>query len=169
MIYAKEIIMLQNVKYFIYFFISILSPLCFANTSNKAIFSADNILYDLKANIVTLSDNAKITQGKTSLTGKKIIIYKDAKGNIKQLIDLGDPATYTKMGQRQSTKAYADRIEYYPNSHKAILIGNGSITQNNHTFKGPYIIYDTLKQTITTKPSKTKQQSQIIIESGNNE
>jgi lipopolysaccharide export system protein LptA len=118
-------------------------------------------LHDSNKNITIFTGQAKMVQGSTTITGDKstVLHYKNS-NNIHAIITNGKPAHYTttpKIGQEQ-IHASAQVIEFYPDAHLAILIGNASVMQNNNTMTGQKIFYDTLSKKALTKSDKSRNQ-----------
>jgi len=135
-------------------------------------FKADQVTFNNQSNTTIYAGHVQMDQGTTHLSANKIVVYKDADGSMRKAIATGTAATqahYTTLpdNQKNPMDAFGDTIDYDPKKRVAIVIGNGTVIQAMNSIKGPYIIYDIVKQTMTSIPSseiKGGEKSELILQ-----
>lgn len=125
-----------------------------SDASQPVDFMADDVSFNDNDGTTVYTGHVKMDQGSTHLTADKVVVYKDKQGNVNKTIATGH-AHYTTLpdNQKNPMDALGDTIEYYPQKQIAIIIGNGQVIQGMNSIQGPRIIYDMVKQTVTSIPS----------------
>lgn len=131
---------------------------------------ADKVMVNYAEGITTLQDNVTVTQGSTTLTGTKVIVYTNKQQQLIKLIAYGDsnePASYETLPTAKSSPfhATADTITYMGLERLAIFEGNAHATDGINQFDGPEFKYWTEKQEVVTE-KVAHQRSTIIIYPG---
>jgi lipopolysaccharide export system protein LptA len=142
---------LNNKLLYPFIFVLYTSPL-FALNSDKEQpiqLKADQANIDDKKGKSIYQGSVVLTQGSLVMKADKITIYHPKKQIIK-IVAVGNPTTYKQRpeGKQQTVSAQANTIEWYEEKEEIHLIKNALLKQNNNTFKGFKIIYDTKKETI---------------------
>lgn len=127
--------------------------------------TSDHFAIDLKKHTTTYEGNVVATQGTTTLTGDKLILYTDKNNQLEKGVAFGDLATYRTLPAPDKTELYAEahEIEYYPDKQLIVLIKNAKVIQAENTYLGPKILYNMEKETVTSPPSHDGRAT-IIIE-----
>ena len=135
------------------------------DNQQPAAINADSALLNLKENTRIFTGHVKVTQGSTQLTANKLITYGSKQKKFSKLIALGNPATYQTIPKQGDAIFYAsaNKIEYFADTGKVILIGDGILHQGVNSFKASYITYDRKQGIITSKHEKN-QRTTIIIQ-----
>lgn len=126
-----------------------------SDEKEPAHFEADDVSMNHKTGITVFTGHVKVDQGSTHLTADKLTVYKDQEGKVTKIVAAGQLAHYATLPDKQKMPmdAFAKTIEYYPKEKKAVLLGQGMITQGSNTFKGEHIIYNLAQQTVTSLPT----------------
>lgn len=126
-----------------------------SDEKKPAHFEADDVNLNHKTGLTVFTGHVKVDQGTTHLIADKLTVYKGPEGKVTKVIAVGQLARYTTLPDKQKKvmDAFAKTIEYYPKEKKAVLLGQGTITQGSNTFKGEHIIYDLAQQTVTSLPT----------------
>jgi lipopolysaccharide export system protein LptA len=128
------------------------------------VFKADSILFDKKKQCMTLEGHIVLKQADRQLTAERLITYTNAQGDIKKIVAIGHPATYSALvfPNRPRLIATAQTIYYYPLTDQLDAVGEAHIIQGNNHFKGPRLHYNFKSKTLDTPPSK-KGQTHILF------
>lgn len=131
---------------------------------------ADSGIFNYTQGISNLEGNVTVTQGSTTLSGHKMMIYTDKNQQLVQLIAHGDAQKQASYETLPSSKdspfhATADRITYI-NAQKCVIFeGNTRATDGMNEFTGPKFKYFTDEQKVVTE-GNANQPSSIIIYPG---
>lgn len=120
--------------------------------------------FDQIKHISTYTGTVTATQGSTHLTADKLVVTMDGSNHIKSAIADGEPATYQSTPSVNESDIYAraEKIEYYPDQNKLILIGNAIVTRDKDSFASPRIEYDILRQTVIS-PTSAEGPTHILL------
>ena len=102
-------------------------------------FSADDVSYTPRKEIVDLKGNVKVTRGNTTLTSGLLTIHM-SQGEPTEMVATGN-ATFTRTGSEALT-AKGDKAVYAPTENKLTLTGNVVLTRQGNTLKGENLVYD---------------------------
>lgn len=129
-------------------------------------FVADHVLFNQKAGLTVFTGQVKMDQGTTHLIAEKVTVYSDKAGTVVKAVATGNPAHYTTLpdDQKNPIDALGDTIEYYPQEKKAVIKGNGVVTQGPNRFNGSYIVYNMIEQTVVSIPTKQGVQSVLVLQ-----
>lgn len=104
--------------------------------------TADRFVFHQKSNTGDYQGHVLITQGKTHLEGQQLHIQTQPKGGIEKMILTGRPARFHGVDQQNKpVSGHANRITYYPATHKLVLTGNALILQKKNRFHAEHITY----------------------------
>lgn len=150
----------------------VLQPVVALQDANQpANFAADHVSFNDINKTTIYAGHVRMDQGATHLIADQVMVYKNQQGQMIKLVASGKPAHYSTLpdGQQKPLDAYGDRIDYYPLQRLAVITGNGYVTQAANSLNGPRIIYDMVKQTVTSLPSAgvNNQKSLIILQPQN--
>jgi lipopolysaccharide export system protein LptA len=138
-----------------------------SDAAQTARFASDNVSFNDNNGTTIYSGNVKMEQGTTHLIADKVVVYRNKDGSTDKAVATGKLAHYITLpdNQKDPVDAFGDKIEYYPQKHLAIIIGNGNVIQSKNSLKGPYIIYDMVKQTVTSvaPPSTPAAEKKSLI------
>lgn len=128
-------------------------------------FVADSVTYLSKAHQITYEGHVKVDQGKTHLTGDKLVIHLTTDNKVKSMVDSGNPATYLTNDLHHSgmIHAKADTITYNQQTDTISLDGNAQVTQHGNRIKAAHITYDKTTGTLRTHGSKAQQTTHITV------
>jgi lipopolysaccharide export system protein LptA len=126
---------------------------------------ADSVNYDYKKGVIHYDGNVHATQGTTDLTAKQMVVYYNQAHKIEKIVAIGNLAHYkTLLNENKDTlKAAAMVINYFPIAGKVILENQAQVEYNNNLFSGPYIYYDMINKRISSHPDKNSR-SKVILE-----
>ena len=104
---------------------------------------ADSIIIDFGKNVMVLEDNAQMIEGASTLTAKRIVVYRKKGGKIKKIVATGEHSHYSKAAEAEQKPfdAVADLITIYPGKKLMVLEGNGKMTVGEDKYNGPRIEY----------------------------
>jgi len=133
---------------------------------------ADSAELDDKQGVAVYTGDVVITQGTMKITGNKVTITQDNKGDIKVFTSVGNPAYYEQKPapDKDIVKAYALTIQYFADNERIVLIDKARVTQNGNTFEGEKIVYDTQRQIVNagratgTKISTPRPRIDMVIQ-----
>lgn len=129
---------------------------------------ADQVEIDERRGVSVYSGDVKVTQGSMRLTGDTMTVHhKDEQ--LERIIMVGKPATYKQRpdNQQEDMHASAERIEYYANEEKVILLQNAKLWQGANEFKSERIVYDIPRGVANagdTRPGAERQRVYITIQ-----
>lgn len=129
------------------------------NDHNQKVFLKANAAeYNAKTGEGLYQGKVQIDQGSSHLTADRAktktdkhnrLVKASAYGSAKQPVHF-----WTKINNdKPSLHAYAQQIDFYPDSNKIILRGNALIQQGKDTYRAPVIEYDTKAQHIISSAS----------------
>lgn len=115
--------------------------------------------FNYQTGVAIYTGDVVLSKGIVRLEAEKVISYHNKRHQLVKAIAFGSPAHLWQAATKEQTElnAYAKRIEYYPNKHLVILIGNGNIIHDNNTLTAPYITYNVQTQELSTQPSKNER------------
>lgn len=150
---------------------SILFLICNADANNKLkstepyYFVADTVTYLSKEHQIKYEGHVQVDQGKTHLTGDKLVIYLTKDNKVKRMVDSGSPATYLANDPHHPgmIHAKADIITYDQQSDNVSLDGNASARQHGNSIKAAHITYNKRIGTLRTHGSKAQQTTHITV------
>jgi len=120
--------------------------------------------FNYKTGIGTYVGHVVMTRAPAQLEADKAITYMDKKRKLLKAVAYGNPAHLWQAATPGQTEfhAYAKTIEYYPDQHLIVLIGDGKIIHENNTLQAPYITYNIQEQIMDSKSSKDEKTTLII-------
>jgi lipopolysaccharide export system protein LptA len=111
---------------------------------------ADSAELDEKQGVAVYRGGVVITQGTLKITGDKVTITQDARGDIEVFTAEGNLAYYEQLPAEDKSivKAYGRTIQYFAPTERIVLIDEARVIQEGNTFKGEKIVYDTARQIV---------------------
>ena len=156
----------KRIKLFLLIIFCIPTPFTYGQNNQEVIYlEADNVNYDYKKGIIRYEGNVHAKQGSTALTADKMIVYYNQKHKIEKVVATGKLAHYKTLlkEDKDSLKAEARSIFYYPIAGKVILEQEAKVEYNKNLFLGPSIFYDMNNKVISSRPNQNSQ-STIVLE-----
>lgn len=126
---------------------------------------ADRVELDDAKGISTYHGNVKVTQGTLVLTGDLMTVH--SKGNdVQKVIMLGNPATYRQRpdGKDQDVRAKSERMEYYTDPERVILLKQAEVLQRGDILRSERIEYDVARDHVNAGTSKPDERVRITIQ-----
>ena len=122
---------------------------------------ADSAEVDDTKGLSTYRGNVVITQGTIRIIGDTMTIHYNEQNDLETLIMEGKPVRYRQLPDNSQVydEAEAERMEYHKAKNLVILIDKVSFRQENASFSGARIEYDTARGQIKAR-SQDKQDPQ---------
>ncbi len=132
--------------------------------------SAGSADLDQQAHRGIYTDDVQLDQGTTHIRAANAVTEGNAKNQLIKAIINGNKkiqAHYWTLpsADKPEVHAYADCINYYPNTHLIELIGNARVEQGSDSFSAPKISYDTLHQHVFSQ-GNGQARTTIVIHPG---
>jgi lipopolysaccharide export system protein LptA len=127
---------------------------------------ADQAKVDEKRGISTYKGHVVLHQGGILIKGDKLMVYSQ-EGELEKMIATGKPVTYFQKGETTSTdiSGKAQRMEYYANDNRLVLMEGAKLTQGPNQFSGNRITYDTEREVVSATVSESgKERVQVTIQ-----
>ena len=139
----------------------VLPSLAFALPSDREQpinIEADHAQLDDKAGITQYKGRAILTQGSLRIEGDIITFYYDEDKNLKKAVAEGKLAKYKQLHKENEppVRAKAVQMEYYAQSQKVFLLGQGEIWQDGDKMTGDRIEYDITDNVANVKSGPVK-------------
>ncbi|MCK4743047.1 MAG: lipopolysaccharide transport periplasmic protein LptA [Sulfuriflexus sp.] len=118
---------------------------------------ADRVDIDDEKGTNIFTGNVVITRGSIRISGDKVVVYRDKEKNLDKIHSTGNPAHFQQTPDNKNVPVISEAKELFYDAVKEILImrRNGKIIQGGDTFTGDHIIYDSKRNKITAKQSKS--------------
>lgn len=137
----------------------------------KLYITSDTADLNKSTGISIFIGNVKVNHGSTHVTADKLTTYSDKKNQIVKAIaegENGNLATYQTMTDpnKPPLNATALVIQYFPQQHYVILIGQANAVQGKDSISGPRLEYDVAKQILLSKtiPGTSNGRTTIVIQ-----
>ena len=153
----------------IFLFLLLLFPIAVFSLSSDqqqvAYLTAARATYNRKTHVSKYFGNIHFSQGTERLLADKLVVYDTKDNKVYKIVAFGKPAHYSVLpdGKKHMLYASANKIEYYPQKHTAVLTGNAKVTQKGNIMRGPHIIYNMQKQTVLLH-SSAKNRAKITFQ-----
>jgi len=147
-------------------FISVYSYALSSDRLQPYHIQSDRVNFNRSKNIARYEGNVKVTQGTSTLTADKLIMYfMDKNSQIKKMIATGNLAHYSTLpdGKKQKMFAQANIIIYYPQENKIILKEHAKVTQEHYLLSSNKITYNIKQQSMSSNDQGGHHQTTIII------
>lgn len=130
----------------------------------KLILKSAAASLNIETGISVYRGNVTVDQGTTHLLADTLTLHTNKQNELTAATAIGKPAHYRTIPRlgKPEFHADADMIEYYPDKNLIILIGNAIAKQENNTYRGPRIEYNTALQTVVS-PESPHGQTTIVI------
>jgi lipopolysaccharide export system protein LptA len=137
----------------------------------KLYITSDSAELNKSTGISIFLGNVKVDHGTTHVTCDKLTTYSDKNNHVVKAIaegENGNLATYQTMTDpnKPVLNAKAEVIQYFPQRHYVILIGQAYVIQGTDSVAGPRLEYDLKNQVLITKtvPGTSTGRTQIVIQ-----
>ena len=122
-------------------------------TEQPIVIEADTLEYIKSKQMIIYKGNVVVKKEDFTLKADTLEIFLDEKGDIKEIIALGN-VRFVKGNRRGKS----DRAEYYKDKNYIVLIGNAELQQDNNVIEGDEIVYyiDTEKAEVTGKNKRVR-------------
>lgn len=136
-----------------------------SDAKQELIIKAPTTSMNLNTGVNTYEDHVIVVQGTSELRADKLVVRTDQNRHIIQATATGKPATYKTLPElgKPEFHAAANTIEFYPDKHQIILLGNAKVNQGQDNMVGPQINYD-IEQQIVTTPRSSQGVTTITIQ-----
>lgn len=127
---------------------------------------ADSADIDDKQGVSVYQGNVVMTQGSMRLSGDVVTVYSPNR-ELQKAVAEGAPARFKQRpdNKDEDMRAQAQRMEYYADSGKLILLEGAHVWQEKDEFSGNRIEYDTRRDVVTArKAASGKERVQITIQ-----
>lgn len=127
---------------------------------------ANTVEIDDKAGVSVYKGNVTATQGTLVLDADIVTIY-SPKRELDKVVAEGNPARYKQRPDNKDAdvRAKAQRMEYYADKEKLILLEGGHLWQGQDEFSGNRIEYDTRRDVVNASMSSSgKERVRIVIQ-----
>lgn len=135
-----------------------LSSVAFDPTSDAPIrVEADNARLDDRAGTATYTGDVIVSQGETQLSGDRLVIER-IDGELGRMQAEGEPARYQQAERdgEPAIDAEARTITYSRSDNIITLEEDARIRQDNDTFSGDRILYNTTDRTVTASGDRDR-------------
>ncbi len=124
------------------------------------------VVFDQKNHYGVFSDHVELDQGSTHIRAFKVVTETNEKNQLIKAIVMGkekELAHYWALidENKSAIHAYADQIEYYPQTHLIKLLGHARIEQGTNSFSAPKITYNIETQKVLTEG--VRNQRTVIV------
>lgn len=127
---------------------------------------ADTVEIDDKSGVSVYQGNVVAVQGTLELKADTVTIYSPGR-ELDKVVAVGNPARYKQRpdNKTEDVRARAQRMEYYADKGKLILLEGGHLWQGKDEFSGNRIEYDTRRDVVNASMSNTgKERVRIIMQ-----
>lgn len=137
----------------------------------KLYITSDSAELNKLTGISIFTGNVKVDHGATHVTADILTTYSDQKNQVIKAVAEGKNgrlATYQTMTdpKKPPLNAKALIIQYFPQRHYVILIGQAYAVQGTDSIQGPRLEYDLTNQLLITKnvPGTSGGRTEIVIQ-----
>lgn len=125
---------------------------------------SDHASFEHHLKQATHEGNVILKQGTHELHADKLVLKKDAKGEMDVFIATGKPATFTGLmtNDPNPVTASANTIYFYPHKKLIVFEGNATLVHQQDKFKGPTLSYQIDKQAITATANQGERPTIVI-------
>lgn len=127
---------------------------------------ADSVDIDNQQGISVYKGNVVMTQGSIRLSGDVVTVYSPNQV-LQKAVAEGNPAKYKQRpdNKEEDMRAQAQRMEYFADTEKLILLEGAHVWQGKDEFSGNKIEYDTKRSIVqASKAPSGKERVQVIIQ-----
>lgn len=127
---------------------------------------ADTVEIDDKSGVSVYQGSVVATQGTMVLQADTVTVY-SPKRELEKVVAVGNPARYKQRpdNKDEDVRAKSQRMEYYADKEKLILLEGGHLWQGQDEFSGNRIEYDTRRDVVNASMSSTgKERVRIIMQ-----
>lgn len=121
--------------------------------------AADSAELDDKKGLTVYEGNVVVTQGSIRMRGDKMTVLYNKDNTLDTVVLNGRPATYRQLPDKSEIydEAEALQMEFYEAKNLIVLIDNAKVKQQEVTFSGDRIEYDTELSKIKARSLKSRQ------------
>lgn len=127
--------------------------------------SSDRARLDDAEGKATYTGDVVVTQNETRLTADRVLLFRDSEG-LRRMEAYGEPATYYSpaSANQPPTDAEALTIIYAARENRLTFEEEAVIVQNNDTFRGDLINYDTENRVVNAEGREREDGSRGRVE-----
>lgn len=143
------------------------SLLALSSDSDKPMeIVADNAELDDQKGTTVYRGDVEVTQGTLFMSGHTLTVYYDENKELERAILEGDRAYYKQLPDDSDVydEAWARRMERYFNDGMIILIEDAKVVQEDVTFTGRRIEYDTVNSRVVAKSTPEGEDAPVTEE-----
>lgn len=129
----------------------------------EIVILSDQAKIDRASGTVIYTGNVVLTQGTLRIEADRLTAYRAADNQLEKAIAEGKLARYQQQIQPNDplTYAQAQRIEFYSQQQRAILIGQARVMREDNLLSGEHITYDLNTEVVTAGSNGQAQPSRI--------
>ena len=126
---------------------------------------AANLTIDNKTGVATYSGNVSIQQGSLNIIADKLMVHRNAQGDVEKMVATGSPARFQQQPDPEKgiITASAKSITYIPANENLLLVENASVEQDGSVMSGSKINYDLAKEILKASGDIQQQNSGVEI------
>jgi lipopolysaccharide export system protein LptA len=128
---------------------------------------ADRLTVDERHGVSRYQGNVHLVQGSLEISGDDLQVFLD-QGQVQRILIKGNPATLQQQPEDNSPLVHsaANKMEYFADSGRLLLIENATVKQGGNHFSGERIEYDTFNSVVTASkdPDTDSGRVRAIIE-----
>lgn len=126
---------------------------------------AASLTIDNKTGVATYTGNVNIQQGSLNIIADRLMIHRNAQGDVEKMIATGSPARFQQQpdAEKGIITASAKSITYIPANENLLLVEEASVEQDGSVMSGGKINYDLAKQILKASGDIQQQNSGVEI------
>ena len=112
--------------------------------------AADRANINAKQGVSIYQGNVRVIRGSMHLEADTVTVY-STQNTIKKIIAVGNPVHFRELpdNNKSMIRATAQRMEYYADQNKVILLDHAVVWQGTNKFSSQRIVYDTVQDIVT--------------------
>lgn len=132
--------------------------------------TADNARFDERSGEAVYRGNVQIVQGTLEVRGDSLTLRVNSKGELTTAHTVGKPAHYQQRTDpaKGLVTADANEIQFDNSTGVITLIGNAVLRQDSASFRGPRIVYSTVRKQIEASGNSSERVQLIFPPSARN-
>jgi lipopolysaccharide export system protein LptA len=118
---------------------------------------ADRVDIDDEKGISTFRGNVVITRGSILIKGDVVVVYRDKQKELDKIHSTGNLAHFQQRPDGKPDDVVAEGRELFYDAIREVLIirRQGEVIQGGDVFRGEHIVYDSKRDTVEARGSKT--------------
>ena len=112
--------------------------------------AADRANINAKRGVSVYQGNVQVIRGSMHLEADTVTVY-STRNKIKKIVAVGNPAHFRELpdNNKGMIRATAQRMEYYADQNKVVLLDHAVVWQSGNKFSSQRIVYDTVQDIVT--------------------